>query len=160
MTRREEIWLFIRAQAVAFLAVGVDWLMVALVVFWGASLPHLPNYLLAGVSGNVAGAITEFVIKRYFVFGAEHDRFVAQARRYIVVSLGAALINAGVSRLVIGGLHLPTLPWIYITSTVSGLLWTYPMHRYYVFPKLGATARHPAPGALGIDKLTKTRASP
>ena len=160
MTRAQEIWLFVRAQAVAFLAVGVDWLVVALGVALGVQAPHLPNYILAGVGGNVAGAITEFTIKRYFVFGAEHDRFMAQARRYVLVSLGAALINAGVSRLVIGGLDLPTLPWIYLTSTVSGLLWTYPMHRYYVFPKLGAAARHAPPGALGIDKLNKTRASP
>ena len=134
-----EIWRFISGQGAALASVGVDWGTMVLIISTGA------HYLVGIAAGSLLGAITEFSLKRWVVFRAGGAALGPQAKRYAVVSLASACINAGTSFAVIEGFHLPKYPWVFVTSTLGGLLWTYPMHRFYVFPDEAKTASPTAP---------------
>src|SRR5262249_39530896 len=92
-------------------------------------------YVIAAVAGAVVGAITDFSVKKWWVFdAARRQRMEMQAAKYALVSGTAALLNAGLSYALVDGLQIQKNIGVIVASTIVGFGWNYPMHRLYVFP--------------------------
>ncbi len=91
-------------------------------------------YVIAAVIGAVAGAITDFSVKKWWVFdAAKPGSMEGQAARYALVSGIGAGLNAGLSYALVDGVHIHQNIGVIIASTIVGFGWNYPMHRLYVF---------------------------
>jgi putative flippase GtrA len=118
---------FLRAQLSALAATAADWGLMTLLVASGV------HYLLGSVAGSLLGAGTDFALKRSWAFGAAADPAGRQAARYGLVSLASAGWNALAAYLLVDGLGAPEVPGVIAASVVVGLVWNYPLHRFYVF---------------------------
>lgn len=125
--RMAEVWRFVRAQISSAIATFVDWVLMLALMTGGVGYP------IAVAAGHVAGAITDFTVKKYWAFGAQGGPMERQAGRYLVAWLGSLAINEGLAWLAIERFSMPARPAVIVISAVVGFVWNYPMHRYFVF---------------------------
>lgn len=127
---------FVRANASAGAATGVDWLAVTLLVALGT------HYLHAAATGAILGAMTDFSLKRHWVFDREEiGRMHHEAAKYLAASGISLVLNLGTAYLLVGRLHLlRAIPGVIAASIIVGIVWNYPVHRFYVFPEEGEAA--------------------
>ncbi len=119
---------FGRSQVSGAVATAVDYgLLFGTVEFF-----HL-WYVTATALGAAAGAITNFLINRYWSFEASHAPWHGQALRYTLVSAGSLLLNTGGVWLVTEKLHLHYAISVGVVSFIVALAFNYPLHRHYVF---------------------------
>lgn len=85
------------------------------------------------VFGAATGAVTNFTLGRHFTFQATHLRVHHQALRYVLVSAASLGWNALGEQLLAVELGLQYIVARVITGVLVGLVWNYPMHRYFVF---------------------------
>ena len=118
---------FLRAQVSSLLATAVDWALMlgALLLGW--------HYLIAVAVGHVAGALTDFAVKKYWAFGAEGGRVDGQLLRYFVAWVGSLGLNELAAWFLIEQVHVAKGAAVIAASLVIGFAWNYPMHRWYVF---------------------------
>lgn len=121
-----ELWRFIRAQISAMVATGVDWVLMLGLIWLGV------HYYWAVAAGHVAGAITDFVMEKWWAFGTSGG-VRSQAKRYAVAWVGSLGLNELLAWLLITILHQPAAPSVIAASLVVALAWNYPMHRWFVF---------------------------
>ncbi len=119
---------FVRANLSSTLASALDYAVVTVGVLAGA------HYLYAAAGGAVAGAITDFSLKRHWAFdraakGAVHH----EGLRYLAVSGASLALNLAAAYALVDGLRLPAVPGVIAASLVVGFVWNYPLHRWYVF---------------------------
>jgi putative flippase GtrA len=123
-----EVWRFLKGQLASGIATSVDWGLMTILILSGV------YYISAAVIGAVAGAITDFSVKKWWVFNAaKRESLEVQAVRYALVSGIGAALNAGLAYLLVDGLHIHQNIGVILASTVVGFAWNYPMHRLYVF---------------------------
>jgi putative flippase GtrA len=125
--RAAEAWKFAKGQVSAGAATFVDWAAVSSSIWLGL------HYLLAVPLGHVLGGLTDFAIKRTWVFHARAGRVQGQAWRYAVASLSSLAWNELLSWAAVGGLGLPKIPGVIGAAIFVGVAWNYPMHRLFVF---------------------------
>lgn len=90
-------------------------------------------YVAATALGAFLGAITNFLLGRYWSFGAAEHHWGPQAIRYAVVSFLSLLLNTfGVFALT-EGLHLKYIVSKATVAFLIGILFNFPMHRHFVF---------------------------
>jgi putative flippase GtrA len=65
----------------------------------------------------------------------------AEALRYAGVSAASAGLNCVLAYLLVDRLYAPKVPGAIAASVVIGLVWNYPLHRFYVFRAEGATSK-------------------
>ena len=90
-------------------------------------------YVAATATSALFGAVVNFVLGRYWTFGAGHLPVHGQAVRYAAVA-GASLIlnSAGVYLLTDRfGIHYAVSR--VITALVVGIIFNFPLHRHFVF---------------------------
>jgi putative flippase GtrA len=127
-TVRLEVGRFLKAQVSSAVATALDWGLMTILILVGV------YYVTAAVIGSVAGAITDFSVKKWWVFdAARRSNIEGQAARYALVSGIGAALNAGLSYALVDGLHIHKNIGVIIGSTIVGFGWNYPMHRVYVF---------------------------
>lgn len=121
---------FFRSQVAAFLGTAVDYF-----TFFGLTLLIGVWYVYANVIAATLGAITNFLLGRYWAFKAEEGSFGNQAFRYTLVSLGSLILNTS-------GLYLLTeyTPLgAEISKVLMGILvavtYNYLMQKFFVFQK-------------------------
>ncbi|MCM2279927.1 MAG: GtrA family protein [Oligoflexia bacterium] len=90
-------------------------------------------YVAATGLGALAGAITNFLLNRHWSFHATHVRWDRQAFRYALVALGSMLLNSGGAYVLTDVLGLHYSISVVAISLAVGLLFNFPMHRYFVF---------------------------
>jgi putative flippase GtrA len=123
-----EVWRFLKGQLASGIATSVDWGLMTILILSGV------YYITAAVIGAVAGAITDFSVKKWWVFNAaKRESLEVQVVRYALVSGIGAALNAGFAYLLVDGLHIHQNIGVILASTVVGFAWNYPMHRLYVF---------------------------
>ena len=133
-SRLAEAWRFAKAQLSSGAATFVDWLLVTGTIAVGGKR----TYLAAVALGAVAGAVTDFAIKRHWVFDAHDAGWKGQAARYAAVSLASLAWNELLAYAAVDGLGLPAIPGVIGASIVVGAVWNYPMHRLFVFRRPAA----------------------
>ena len=124
-----DVRLLSKHQVAALAATAADFaVMIALV-----ELAHL-SPPLATLAGAVFGGVTNFSLGRAWAFRDAHTGSLrSQAARYAVVSLGGALLNAGLVASVLGVLSIPYVLARLLVSGLVSLAYTYPMHTRVVF---------------------------
>ncbi len=123
-----EVGRFVRANLSSTAATAVDWAAVTALVWLGA------HYLVAAAAGALAGAITDFSLKRHWAFdgpgkGAVHH----EGLRYLLVSGSSLAWNLALAWALVDGLGLPAVPGVILASIAVGFAWNYPLHRLFVF---------------------------
>jgi putative flippase GtrA len=119
---------FSRSQITSLIATGVDFgLLFSLV-----ELAHV-WYVLATALGALAGAITHFLLGRFWSFDATHRRWEGQAYRYAWVSGASLLLNSGGVYLFTNDLGIYYGASAVLVSIIVGVAFNFPLHRYWVF---------------------------
>ena len=118
---------FVEGQLSAGAATFVDWALLSTVIALGA------HYAIAVAVGAVAGACTDFSIKRGWVFKARAGGLPGQMWRYLLVSGASLAWNELLTFVAVSKLHLPAIPGAIGASVIVGAVWNYPMHRAFVF---------------------------
>ena len=90
--KRSLFKLFAWAQGAAFAGTAVDFI----VTIFFTEVFHI-WYVVSTALGSLTGAITNFLLGRYYVFQSTERNISHQAYRYAIVSLGSLILNtAGV----------------------------------------------------------------
>lgn len=85
------------------------------------------------VIGAACGAVTNFLLNRHFTFKATDQRARGQMLRYVLVSGASCGWNALGEHLFAVELGIQYIVARLIVGLITGLLWNYPLHRYWVF---------------------------
>jgi putative flippase GtrA len=123
-----ELGRFVRANLASCVASGLEWVLVTGLVLAGM------HYLAAAAAGAVTGAAIDFSLKRHWAF--DRPRKAAahrEALRYLGVSVLSLALNLACAYALVDGLGLPPVPGVIAASLVVGVVWNYPLHRYWVF---------------------------
>jgi putative flippase GtrA len=118
---------FVKGQVSAVVATGVDWIVVTVLIFEHAYYVH------AVVVGAIAGGLTDFAIKKWWVFGTDLRRSPHEVWRYLFVGGLSALLNGALVYWLVDRLHIPKAPSVVLASILIGVCWNYPLHRLFVF---------------------------
>jgi putative flippase GtrA len=104
--RRPANWL----QLVRFLAVGASGYVVNLATF--ALCVHVVDidYRVAAVIAFIVALANNFVWNRHWTFDARAGHAGTQAFRFVVVSVGAFLVNLAMLEALVAGAGLPEVP--------------------------------------------------
>ena len=124
---RHEVWKFVKGQLSSSLATIVDWALMSSLIAFSV------HYLYAAAAGALAGALTDFSVKKWWVFGERRGALHGQALRYALVSAASAGLNCLLAYALVSGLGAPEVPGVIGASIVIGFIWNYPMHRLFVF---------------------------
>ncbi|PBQ32815.1 GtrA family protein [Sphingobacteriaceae bacterium] len=121
---------FLKAQFSALIATGVDFLvMICLVEIleW--------HYTLAVFVGAIGGALTNFLVNRYWAFDLIEQPVKQQSLKYSLVWMGSVLLN-------VSGVYLMTqvfkVSYIFskiMVAIIVGLSFNYLLQKNFVFVK-------------------------
>jgi putative flippase GtrA len=121
---------YLKAQTTAILGSGVDFL----VTFILYKLLHY-DIILANLTGNICGAITQFILSRNWAFKAGDGKISQQIAKYVFVWIGNLALSAGGVYFFTHLLHLDGIIAKIITSVILGLTYNYIMQKKFVFEK-------------------------
>ena len=119
---------FVRAQLAAFTGSAVDFLAF---LFFSEVINSW--YVYATALGALLGAITNFLLGRYWVFLATESKMRYQVIRYSIVSLGSLLLNtAGVYLLTEYGFIHPIYSKL-IVGLLVGVFYNFILQKKFVY---------------------------
>lgn len=119
---------FLKAQLSSLIATALDFCVtIFFVELLGA------GYLIATINGAVAGAITNFLINKFWSFKRGNKKTVTQGFRYGIVWLGSIILNVTGSNLLVAFFKTPYLLSKIITSVIIGITFNYTLQKHYVF---------------------------
>lgn len=119
---------FGRAQIASFAATAVDFGT----LFFATEVLGI-FYVLSTGLGALLGAITNFLLNRFWSFQATHVSWGPQAYRYGCVSAGSLGLNMLGVYAFTAGIGLKYGLSKVLTALLVGLLFNFPLHRRYVF---------------------------
>lgn len=119
---------FTRSQIAAIICTVFDWG----VLFGLVEVFHV-WYVVAVTVGAIVGAITNFLMNRYWSFRAVHRHWHGQALRYSLASGLGILLNAGGVYIFTEWLKIHYSISVVLVSVLVGVLVNYPLHRFFVF---------------------------
>ena len=90
-------------------------------------------YVAATALGACCGAVTNFLLGRYWSFEAHKKKARGQAFRYAAVSVTSLVINSTGVYLFTDTLGLKYFYSKAIVALLVGILFNFPMQRFYVF---------------------------
>jgi putative flippase GtrA len=126
---RPSFWVsFSRSQASAVAATAVDF---GFLIFLVESLEV--GYVLATALGAMAGAVTNFLLGRFWSFGARGGKMPAQATRYALVSAASLGLNTFGVFLLTEGLRLHFAASRGVVALLVAVCFNFPLHRGFVF---------------------------
>ncbi len=130
-TRPEDPFLHVlgKHQLSSMVATAVDYAVMIAIV----SIVRLGGPVTGTVIGASCGALTNFGLNRYFTFKSTGSRARWQLLRYVLVSGGSLLLNAGGMHLLALELRMQYVVARLLIGLFVSLLWNFPMHRYFVF---------------------------
>ena len=120
--------IFFKAQISSLLASAVDFLL--MICFVEILEVH---YTLAVAVGAIGGALTNFMINRYWSFEVSDKPAQQQSYKYILVWIGSVLLNVSGVYLLTRFLKLDYIFSKIIVSVCVGLSFNYVLQKKYVF---------------------------
>ncbi len=119
---------FIRSQIGAITATAVDMLSLYLLT------DHAGIYYVysAGIA-SALGAITSFLILRYWAFESTEHKIVAQAFKYVCVSALILVLNMGGIYLFTDLIGCQYMVSKLIIAAIIGIFISFPLFRYWVY---------------------------
>ena len=125
--RGRELITFAKAQLSTGAATLAEWALVWVLAASGV------YYVTAAIAGALCGGLLDFSIKKWWVFGTARRFAAGEAFRYAMVSgLSALLFGAAVYAFV-DGMRLRMPLAVVAASIVVGIVWNYPLQRFFVF---------------------------
>jgi putative flippase GtrA len=135
MGAQAEVKLFARATVCSVAATIADGLVYEAVLFLGHNAGRL--YVVAAILGAVAGAVTNFLLSRYWAFKQTEKHIGLQAAQYALASFLTYLALQGSLALLVEVAHVDArLAWV-PAKLFAWLAVSYPMARFYVFGRRG-----------------------
>ncbi|HQV99739.1 MAG TPA: GtrA family protein [Bacteroidia bacterium] len=119
---------FLRFQLTAVMATIVDFSM----TIFTKNIFHV-HYTIAVATGAISGAITAFLINRYWVFSATKNDPVKQALRYTAVVLGSILLNTAGTFALTELMMLTYLISKAVVALIVGFTYSYYFSKRFVF---------------------------
>ena len=121
--------LLARHQGAAVAATALDFSVMIVLV----SLANLrPD--VATAFGALCGAILSFTLGRHWIFNAADGHAGAQVVRYAIVSAASLGLNVLGEHVLYASLGIQYVLARVMVAGAVGVLWNYPLHRYFVFP--------------------------
>ncbi len=121
--------LLARHQGAAVAATALDFSVMIVLV----SLVNLhPD--VATAFGALCGAILSFSLGRHWIFNAADGHAGAQVVRYAIVSAVSLGLNVLGEHVLYASLGIQYVLARVMVAGAVGVLWNYPLHRYFVFP--------------------------
>jgi len=119
---------FLRYQVAAIIATVVDFLVLIL-------LTEIFNvwYVESTAIGALCGAITNFIICRYWAFANSSNNLTNQVIKYILVSAGSLLLNTLFVYLLTDFAHINYTISKIITAIVVAIFYNFTLQKYFVF---------------------------
>jgi putative flippase GtrA len=93
------------------------------------------NYLIVGYIVAPLALLFNFVSHKFWSFrdvGSARGKTTVQAMRYLVLIALSAVMNMLLMYIFYGLLELPLL-WARVVCTGIGILWTFPLQRFWVY---------------------------
>ena len=129
-TRVPFVTSFFRSQIASITATAVDY-----ITFFVLEAIFGVYYPIASAIGSVLGAIVNFSMGRWWSFKSKDHRWVRQALKYAVVSLSSAVLNTWGLIVFVERLGFDAYLSKVMVSITVGILWNFPLFRYFVFKK-------------------------
>jgi len=119
---------FLRAQVAAFIGTAIDYTLFIvlkdLAGFW---------YIYANIIGASAGAVSNFLLGRYWAFNVQNEVVSKQAGKYFLVSLGSLLLNTSGIFALTEWLHLNPIASKVIISIIVAICFNFVLQKHFVF---------------------------
>jgi putative flippase GtrA len=129
--------LLARHQVGAIMATLIDFFTMILWVELGLGSP------VSGTAvGAAAGGISNFVVGRHWVFRSQDGEVKAQALRYALVSGTCLGWNTLGQKFLLHATGLPYPLTRMMISFAVGVMWNFPLHRWFVFPRTAPAPAH------------------
>ena len=125
---------FSRSQIAAVCATLLDY---GILLSW-VEILHL-HYYYGVALGAAFGAIANFLFNRHLSFESTDEHWQIQARRYAVVSAGSLALNTCGVFLITDFVGVHYFISQILISIFVGVLYNFPLHRYYVYKKKEAS---------------------
>jgi putative flippase GtrA len=122
------MYIFLKAQAALIVGSLADFLTTILLV----EVFHC-WYIAGNATGNIIGAIAQFILSRNWAFDAEKGNVSRQIIRFVLIWGGNILISAAGVYVLTHYLHLYYLISKLVISIVMGLTYTFLLSKYFVF---------------------------
>ena len=130
MKKKPGIFIFIKAQASAFIGGIVDYgIMILCTELLGI------HYTISIIISGLIGAIVNFSINRKWTYQAEHGAINLQLVKFTLVVLGSVLLKSGGTYLITNLLKLDYKISRIITDLIVSLGFNYTLQTYWVFNK-------------------------
>jgi putative flippase GtrA len=126
--KRRTLFVFSQHQISAAAATAVDF---AVMIVCKSGLGLTP--FKATAIGSLFGAFISFTLGRRWVFQSVAGDIRGQALRYAFVSTLSLIFNAVGEKLIVQVLGMNYIFARVVLSVVVGMIWNFPMHRYFVF---------------------------
>ena len=123
---RPFIYSFLKFQIAAIIATGID-----LSVFF--VLQNQIWYVTATAIGALCGAISNFIICRYWAANAAGSKLAKQAFKYIIVSAGSLILNALIVYLLTEFISIPKEFSRIIAAISVAIFYNFLLQKYFVF---------------------------
>ena len=122
---------FLRSQMASIVATTVDFLLVIfLTAFWQLW------YVISNMIGASTGALTSFLLGRYWVFESFERKIEHQAFRYLLVAFGSLLLNTAGVYLLTEYLGIHYAYSKVVVALCIGIGFNFVLHKYFVFRKV------------------------
>lgn len=121
--------IFLRTQLSSLLATSVD-------LAFTVALIEIVNfkYLIATTIGAIAGAVTNFLINKYWSFKMNDNKGLKkEGVKYLLVWFGSIFLNVLGSNAIMKLLNLPYLVSKISVSLIVGIGFNYTLQKKYVF---------------------------
>lgn len=134
---KQEIVLFLKAQASSLVASAVDFAVFNLCDYFLKIYPLVPSnsrVVVSNMVGNISGGIVNFFTNRNLVFaGATKEASRKQGMKYACVWLGNLLLNAGGIYFMVEVLGFNKNLSKVVVSLILGLTYNYLLQKNFVF---------------------------
>lgn len=119
---------FVRSQITSIVATGADFFFLIFLT----EFCHL-WYLFSVTVGAIIGGSVSFLLGRCWAFTCRTARLKRQIARYFIIWIANIILTISVVFLLVNYIQVPYVWAKVIVASALGILFTFPMQRYFVY---------------------------